>query len=236
MLTLGLALVACSPALEPTARVSFVIENLPESGVMTRVPADSILSVLTPSTSAKITVTSKTKSARVYSSTVGQSLTLAYDSYSVEGSWTPTLLGEVLFGRLYEKPPYTVTGEFTVSDPDGVYPLEAVWDCAALIIKPSEVLSVTASSAFSGYDSILPRFKAVGDYGVVFVSGAGWTTAKPLVVTVTPKDDVNYEPVTYNFTTGTLRKGRWYYLSPEAVEVTSGSFNIDFPGWEAGAE
>lgn len=231
---LGLCLACTKEPSERCARVDFEVRGIPSGDMLTKTftsaDAESVLSATLPSTTgASLTIQSQTKSARCYTGRVGETLTLAYDTYNVSGEWHSSALQNVLFGKAYGKPSYSLSGVVTVNEADGTYPLSATWTSAALIINPSECAEVKISSQTGGLGSAKSLFVSGGTYSVLYVSGSGYTSQKPFVVEITPVDDVNFEVATFRFTS--LVNGRWYFLSPDPVEVTGGGFDVTFPSW-----
>lgn len=235
-----LAVLACTPALERTAIVTFSTRGVASGDLPTKGVSDAVLGAVSasaPSLAPYITLTSKSNPARTYEVRTGAPYTVAVDSYSVTGVGGGSASLAIYQGKVYPEFRYSVSDDITVGDEGGEFELAASYSCFAVVFDKSAVASVSfLDSGGRGWSE--PSF--VGgdaDYGVYFLSGS-WGSANPLRAVFTPKDDVNFESTTislgYSGCEVNVSNGRWYLFSPAAVSVTSGEFGVSLPEWVAG--
>lgn len=238
ILLLAALSVACSR--EPQlVRVTFDVRGV-ESGPITKVSADAVssaVSATSPAGPVTLTATSKTNSRRVYTITSGQTVTMAVDSYAITGEGHGTEL--VSFGgtKVYSSPKWSIEEDVNVTSSGGTVSVSASYPCVALVIDKAAISSLAFIDGFNTYDS----YTAGGteSVGVVYASGY-WTHATPLEIEVRPLDTVNYEATRYSLTsreyddTYYVLNGRWYNFAPGAVETSSGTIGVEFPGFTQG--
>ena len=139
--------------------------------------------------------------------------------------------------KVYSSPKWSVSQDVDVDAGGGSINLSASYPCVALIVDKSVTASIEffSGSTFSAPSSL----GGTPSVGVVYAVGY-WTYATPLRIRVYPVDYQANDIVDYNITSnaydGTYRvlNGHWYNFVPGDVEPSSGSFGINFSGWEAG--
>lgn len=211
-----------------------------ESGVMTKVSADAVseaLEATSPVGPFTLRAVSKSNPLRAYDITTGVPVTMAVDAYTVTGSGAGAEIATITGGKLYATPKWSVDTEVTVSADGGSLPVEARYSCIAVVMDRSLVASVRFKNGADDVDSYPVGGTDV--VGVVYASG-NWTYSKPLYLYVNPSDVMNYETKLYRLVNGSyegmlnVQNGRWYSLSPGAVETTSGTMGLTFGGWMPG--
>lgn len=211
-----------------------------QSGSLTKVSTDAVSSALAataPVGPFTLTATSKTNSKRIYTITTGQSVTMAVDDYTITGSGAGEEITPVTEGYIYKSPKWSVNKDVSVSSSGQSFTLNASYPCVAFVIDKS----VTARLIFHNGNSLVSDYSYGGTdaVGVVYASGY-WTHATQLWMAVRPVDEMNYETTEYNITsreyddTYCVQNGHWYNFLPGSLELTSGTFGVTFPGWEAG--
>ena len=185
----------------------------------------------------QLTLTSTTKPARTYSVRVGSAVTVAVDTYRVEGL---SMGGEVkgtFYGgaKLYAAPGSAVDEVVTVASEGGDYPLTAQHTHFALVLDRSRTSAYGLKGVRGDVEAVDDRcYHSVGDLSVTFVY-APLPLASPLTLVAYPVDDINYEPRTYSLGVAPeVAAGRWYSFSSAAVDVASGGFAVSTPAWGVG--
>ncbi len=74
-----------------------------------------------------------------------------------------------------------------------------------------------------------------GDIGLVFLNPWRSYPTQAVKVTLTPKENVDYEKTVISFTATDFAEGRFYRLNPNSVTKSTASFSVE-PGsdWEEG--
>ena len=239
-----IALIACQrSAFERTKKVTFTLSGV-ETGSLSKALADDVsdaLSFTAPTSNAYLVIQSKTVQTRTYTGVVGQPVTLAYDKYDIAGEYTPESHGMMFASKVYYQPCYSVSGDIEVTDADSTYPLDASYECFALILDYSKVATIELSSSAKAVSDCTNQFQNCGKVGILYLATpSAYTVSSPFKVRVYPKDEAGYEYAEY-LLSGTgggstikVEKGKWYCFTPTAVETTSGDFSISLPAFENG--
>jgi len=238
ILLIAILSIACTK--EPQyATVTFDVEYV-QSGAITKVSSGAVSEALAasmPTGPFQLHLVSKTNPLRSYDITTGSSVTIAVDDYTVTGSGVGSEVFSSSSTKVYSSPKWSVSQDIEVDAGGGSVNLTASYPCVALVVDKSVTASI---EFFSGSGFVSPS--AMGgteSVGVVYAVGY-WTFSTPLRIRVYPVDYQANDIVDYNLTSnaydGTYRvlNGHWYNFVPGDLEPSSGSFGINFSGWEAG--
>ncbi len=238
-----LALACAKTAPQGEKTVVFTLSGV-QSGSLTKVSLDGVsaaLSASAPTAYPELTIQSKTKPSRVYHATVGEPVSVAYDSYTVSGTYAPDSQGRIFYSNVFSTPSFELSGDITVTEADETYPLSVSYTCFALVCDFESTASIEISSTKTVLSDCTDKFVRYGNIGLIYLDASNtYTSASPLKVRVTPIDDANYEVSEYSMTasgTGASSRcetGKWYCFSPSAVETVSGGFDIDLPEFTQG--
>lgn len=212
------------------------------TGEITKTDADAVAAVLrstAPSGVASLTLQSTTNSKRSYQVTPGVPINLPYDIYTVTGRYTPAKVGDTFRGVVYHEPRYNVSATIEVIPDKDEYEVPATYECFALIIDWATTLRYT----HVGKDTNVADFTffaGSGDLGVayIFISSEWGEMANK--ITAYPVDEAEHEATEYrlvsnrNYAGHYIEYGKWYALSPAAVETEAGALGVRLPDWIAG--
>lgn len=236
--------IACAKAPVGEKVIIFTVPSVQSGSLATKVSSEGVASALTasaPTALPEITIQSKTKNSRVYHATIGEPVSVAYDTYTVSGSYTPQVDGYIFYSSVFATPSFDITGEITVTEADATYPLNVSYTCFALVYDYLNTASIEMSSTKTVMEDFTHKFTRYGDVGIIYLSRPdAYLASAPLKIRVTPIDDANYEVSEFSMTasgngaSNRCEAGKWYCFSPAAVETVSGGFDIDFPQFSQG--
>ena len=185
--------------------------------------------------SVPLTLTNTATSA-VYNVNTGESITLPIGTYSVAGTYNPTLLQGIVGTTRFTSrtPKIVVSDEVSVEAGTESYIVSASYQSFAVGVLPSEVSAWTGR--FKGNIAAV-EYNEGDDLHWIFVTG-NIDPSNYFYTTITP---ISGSERTFTFiTSGELEGavlaeyGKWYIMHPAAPTTQSGSFTLDLPTWQEG--
>jgi hypothetical protein len=240
LLLLLLLAVSCTEV-ERTATIRLSLGV--ESGPMTKVSAEGVASLIAETQNPypfSVTLTSKRNPLRTYEVRVGGEVTVAVDDYTVFGEQGG---GDRIFsahggGRMYVYPTFYVSQDISVKEGGGVFRLDVIYNCFALVIDYSVCSSYAMKSQGGSVEDISGMY---GDgIGIAYCQPGAWAVT-PVPLVVSPANTATHEAKSFDiYTAGSngvvVECGKWYSFSPGALVPTSGTFGLSTPAWVMGGQ
>lgn len=233
MILLALALVACTKITEQT--ITVCISGI-ETGSMTKVDPFSVFAATAPTSIPELTLQSNSISARRYTVSNGEAVSVPLDTYTVTGEYSPNQTGAIQGGKVFLTPPYSVNASITVTEGKDSYTVPAAYTCFALVLDAATTEKYRTRNPSGSYIDL--NWMAGDAVKVAYIQGQWEFPALPVIVV--PKDIANYETTTFGLVTNKdysgvfVEYGKWYCFGPKGVTTSGGNIGVEIPEWICG--
>ena len=202
-----------------------------------RFPTKGIASEISSALPESVNLTlTNTQTNAAYNVATGEEITLPVGTYSVAGTYNPTLVQGIVGTTRFTSttPKIVVSDEITIVPGTTQYSVSATYGSFAIGVIPSEVSAWTGR--FKGNIANVEYIDG-GDVWWTFVTG-NLDPTNYFFTTITPTAG---SAQSFSFHTsgemdgGVLAEyGKWYIMHPAGVSAQSGNFSLNISAWESG--